>query len=48
MSTSSAFKELSPCKEKHPPHSVAPHEFTKVKICTLYHENMLSSVLLET
>ena len=30
------------------PHSAAPHEFTKVKICILYHENMLSSVLLET
>ena len=30
------------------PHSAAPHEFKKVKICTLYHENMLSSVLLET
>ena len=33
---------------KSSPHSAAPHELTKVKICTFYHENMLNSVLLET
>ena len=48
LSTSSAFKELSPYKQKRSPHSAAPHEFTKVKIITLYNENMLSSNLLET
>ena len=44
LSASSAFRELSPYKQKRSPHSAAPHEFTKVK--TLYHENMLSSNLL--
>ena len=48
LSASSAFQELSPYKQNCSPHSAAPHEFTKVKICTLHHENKLSSVLLET
>ena len=33
---------------KSPPHSGATYEFTKVRSCTLYLENMLCSVLLET
>ena len=45
---SSAFWEFSPYKQKLSPHSAAPHGLTRVKICTLYHKNMLSSNLLET
>ena len=47
MSASSGFYELSLYKQGRFPHSEAWHEFTKVKICTLYHENMLCSVLME-
>ena len=48
LSVSLVFQELSLYKQNHSPHSAAPHEFTKVKICTLHHENVLSSVLPET